>query len=245
MRYQYIISVVSHQQMHLVNLLLRDLEKLSLEDTLVIVRCNIPENIEPVETELNVHYVYNKSPYGFSKNHNLNFRLFSSKYFIVVNPDIRIHTHDVINKLSEYSSSVSDKYILSPVVLSLSGEIEDFARPFPSFFSMVKRVLFKEKYFEREFKNCTPISVDWTAGMFHFFPSDIYILLGGYDEKYFLYCEDADICLRGKRLSIETRVYPEVSVTHDAQRASKKSLKYFVIHLTSIIRFWCRLYTKT
>ena len=130
---------------------------------------------------------------GFSKNHNLNFKMFTSRYFIVVNPDIRIYSSNVFTGLAEYSSSVFDKYILSPIILSQSGSIEDFARPFPTFSKLVKRVLFRAKDFESEFKNSTPINVDWTAGMFQFFPSEIYSLLGGYDENYFLYCEDADI----------------------------------------------------
>ena len=243
-QFKYIISIVSHQQMHLVNVLLGDLEKLDLSNTLVIVRCNIPEVVEPIKTRLNVHIVYNEAQYGFGKNHNLNFKLFKCRYFIVVNPDVRVYGCNVFEELGNYSSSISDKYILSPIIISPSGSIEDFARPFPTFTKFIKRVLLRKKDFVAEFENYLPVSVEWTAGMFQFFPSCIYTLLGGYDEKYFLYCEDADICLRGKRLSIETQVYPKVSVTHDAQRASRRSLKFFLIHFTSYLKFWVRLYTK-
>ena len=52
----------------MVNVLLRDLEKLSLADTLVIIRCNTTETLKPIDSGLNVHFVYNEFHWIFKKS---------------------------------------------------------------------------------------------------------------------------------------------------------------------------------
>ena len=209
---------------------------------MIIVRSYTKETVDSNQTDLNIHFENNENEKGFASNHNLNFQLFSSKYFVVLNPDIRISGRDVFSDLADYSAEVKDQYILSPIIKSSTGKIEDFARPFPTISQFIKRLSQKLNYGKPQLEYNTPTNVDWTAGMFHFFPSKIYQLLGGYDERYFLYCEDVDICLRAKFLSIQTRIFPKVSVVHNAQRASRKSFRYFLIHLKSYCRLWKKIY---
>lgn len=47
-----------------------------------------------------------------------------------------------------------------------------------------------------------PTYVDWAAGSFLIFNAFFYSKLNGFNEKYFMYCEDIDICWRAKNTSI-------------------------------------------
>ena len=60
----------------------------------------------------------------------------------------------------------------------------------------------------------------------------------GFDERYFLYCEDLD--LSRKILTISKNVVIDMSVTvvHKHQRESSKSLKCFLIHLISLCKYF-------
>ena len=67
--------------------------------------------------------------------------------------------------------------------------------------------------------------------------SDFYFL-GGFDEKYFLYFEDVDLCYRARKQNLKTAEFRSVTVTHNAQRASHKKLSFFLMHLKSFLKFF-------
>jgi hypothetical protein len=86
--------------------------------------------------------------------------------------------------------------------------------------------------------NVDSISVDWIAGMFMLFPAAVFAKLGGFDEAYFLYYEDVDLCSRLRAQGREVLVSSGVSVIHDARRASHRNPKYLRWHLSSMLRFF-------
>jgi len=242
MKYKLVISIVSHGQMQMVNALLKDFAKFSFDSTVIIVRSNIEENIALVTTMLNVEHKRNNTIKGFAENHNKNYHVHECDYFVVINPDLRISDINIFNKFLRYSNHQKDQYILSPLVKASSGDIEDTARYFPTVSRILKKILFGAKGTHPISPKLGPNFVDWTGGMFHFFPSEIFIKLGGYDEKYFLYYEDVDICYRAGRESIYTCILTNVWITHIAQRDSHRDIKYFMIHLKSLLRFWSKFY---
>jgi GT2 family glycosyltransferase len=83
-----------------------------------------------------------------------------------------------------------------------------------------------------------PFSPDWVAGMFMLFCGDAFRRMGGFDEKYFLYYEDVDLCARIRLAGWRVAVCPTVTAIHDARRASHRSMRYFRWHLTSILRYF-------
>ncbi len=81
-------------------------------------------------------------------------------------------------------------------------------------------------------------SPDWIAGMFMLFPRSVFEELHGFDERYFLYYEDVELCARLALAGYKRLVCSDVTVVHDARRSSHGSLRYAVMHLKSIIRFF-------
>jgi GT2 family glycosyltransferase len=74
--------------------------------------------------------------------------------------------------------------------------------------------------------------------MFMLFRADAFRAAGGFDEAYFLYYEDANICWRlgaaGKRVLFE----PRTEVVHDARRRSRRDPAHARHHLASALRFF-------
>jgi len=230
--------------MEMVNALIKDFEKLNLENFIILVRSNTFEDFPLIDTELNIEHIRNKLIKGFAKNHNTNYQLYKSDYFAVINPDLRISDPDIFETFINHAYQTEQKYILCPAVKAPNGSFEDTVRNFPTVTHILKKLLFGEKNAYQVQTFSDPTLVDWAGGMFHFFPSKIYDNLGGYDEKYFLYYEDVDICFRAKRKSIKTYILPYVTVFHDAQRKSHRDLKYLSIHCKSLFRFWKKFYFR-
>jgi N-acetylglucosaminyl-diphospho-decaprenol L-rhamnosyltransferase len=93
------------------------------------------------------------------------------------------------------------------------------------------------------YKSATDSSVfypDWVAGMFMLLKSSTYENLEGFDEKYFLYYEDIDLCLRSWRAKSSVIVSKNVSIVHKAQRDSHANLGFFILHLKSMCRFFVK-----
>ena len=74
--------------------------------------------------------------------------------------------------------------------------------------------------------------------MFLLFPRASFEALGGFDQRYHLYCEDVDICARVRLQGHDVVLCPRAKVIHHAQRSSHGSFKYFRWHLTSIARLF-------
>ena len=61
---------------------------------------------------------------------------------------------------------------------------------------------------------------------------------GGFDERYFMYSEDAELCLRLQLAGGRIRQVADARVMHAAQRASRRSWQHFRWHVTSLLRYW-------
>lgn len=232
------ISVVSHLQIGLVAQLLGDLEERCQNSRFeLILTLNLDEALPfALDTfSYPIKLVRNTMPMGFAANHNQAFAHATGRYFCVVNPDIRLSS----DPFSALLASLSDSSVgvVAPVVLGENGDVEDSARRFPSPLTILCKL----------FGRCggpdyaiddAPIYPDWVGGMFMLFPRGIFKRLGGFDERYFLYYEDVDICGRLRLLGHEVLVCPQVKVIHLAQRSSHQSFRYFLWHLRSMIRFF-------
>ncbi|MCX7086164.1 MAG: glycosyltransferase family 2 protein [Methylococcales bacterium] len=232
------VSIVSHGQASLVSNLLQDIEQykedLSLE---VILTVNIEEPLPFIIDNFSypIKIIRNNTPLGFGANHNQAFKYASGLFFCVLNPDIRFNINPfsiLINKLNVDSIGV-----IAPLVLSPNNEIEDSARKFPTPFRILCKALGERKGSDYIIDNDS-IYPDWVGGMFMLFPRKIFEQIRGFDERYFLYYEDVNLCARLRLLGYDIMLSPQAKVFHHAQRTSHANLKYLRWHLTSMLRFF-------
>jgi N-acetylglucosaminyl-diphospho-decaprenol L-rhamnosyltransferase len=231
-----VISIVSHGQLALICDLLRDLQNLEIFENSIILTINIPEDLSALECfqDLPISIIQNEHPKGFGENHNTAFLASECDFFTIVNPDIRLKEFDRATLLAPFFDP--DVGAVAPVVLSPAGHTEDSARRFPSLARLIKRTVFGRR--EPDYaKRDDPMYVDWVAGMFVTYRSTAFERVGGFDTRYFMYMEDADICLRLQRAGWRTVLQPACSVVHDAQRASRRSIRHLRWHLASAFRF--------
>lgn len=236
---QLSISVVSHAQASLLEALLEDLERISTGVPFeVILTVNAPETLTFNSSDFSfpIRIIENTSPKGFGANHNAAFKIAVGAWFCVINPDIRL-PQSPFNVLIQHQREV-ESGIIAPAVVNSSGLIADSVRKRPTIFNLTGRVLGISDASYRFRIGDASFPVDWVAGMFMLFRSDAFQAVGGFDEAYFLYFEDADICMRLWRSGRMVLVCPQAVVVHDAQRSSHKNFRYFKWHLASMVRFF-------
>lgn len=229
------MSVVSHGQSAMVNRLLIDLEGCQGIVKIVITQNTPTDDFQvPASLQSRTLVIRNDHVKGFGQNHNTAFKHCDSACFCVINPDIRLQEDPFTALLEELAPAPIG--LVTPLIINSSGQVEDSARKFPTPWGLGLRALKLDRgtYTVRN-ANLHP---DWVAGMFMLFKSDDFRKLQGFDEGFFLYCEDTDICLRLANQGRITLLTPKVRAIHDAQRNSHRRLEYLAWHLGSLWRLW-------
>ncbi|MDP9604541.1 UNVERIFIED_ORG: GT2 family glycosyltransferase [Variovorax paradoxus] len=223
------ISIVSHGQLALVLPLLEQLDRHShaVIDK-VLLTLNIPEAdvLAGRSWGFEVERIENASPKGFGANHNQAFERCDTDWFLVLNPDIRFD-NDVLSPL--LAQAAADAGLLTPRILE-PGKTEP--EPHRALLTPLEIVGRKKPGYVR------PTVPAWIPGLFMLFRSEAYRQVGGFDEKFFMYGEDFDICARTRLAGWKLQVGENLLARHDAQRESHRSRKYLYWHVTSLLKVW-------
>ena len=224
------VSVVSHGQAEIALAFLRSLAVVApgLVSQLVYTR-NLPEPELPSLGLDGIDLVVldNPRPRGFGENHNAAFARCSRPFFCVVNPDILLPA-DPFGALLQCLEDPG-LGLVAPVVTTPALVVENTAR---ALYTPVELIRQKLRPSNRGSE------ADWLAGMFLLFRSEAFRDIGGFDEGYFLYIEDVDICTRLRLAGWRLAQCQACSVIHDARKQSHRSLKYTSWHIAGMLRYW-------
>ena len=201
----------------------------------LLERCVVTHNLPALALEpppggwpFPVVELFNPVPIGFGANHNRAFMHCNSAYFCVLNPDVELASPQIWEQLMR-DVSVPGVGLAYPRVLNPDGTTQDNEREAVTPAALLRRHLLRQG----------TRRIDWVSAAFWLVPASVYRRLGGFDARYFMYCEDVDFCLR-LRLQGLTLRRTEVSVVHDASRGSRRQLRHFVWHVCSLLRLWVR-----
>jgi N-acetylglucosaminyl-diphospho-decaprenol L-rhamnosyltransferase len=227
-----VFSVISHNQANLVkNLIISSENNLKHPKKNFQFRLikNIPEDLKLDITNLNVRITENLFPKGFGHNHNNVFSNDEPDYFFVVNPDIVFSTKfSIDNFINDMIKNKLD--IASPKIYLNTGKLENNHRADITPISLLRKIFgFKENSEKK-----------WLAGMFLVFNGKVFKELKGFDENFYMYVEDCDICMRATNQKYNIGILNNYSVIHFPQRKSNKNFKHFIWHLKSIIYYWIK-----
>jgi N-acetylglucosaminyl-diphospho-decaprenol L-rhamnosyltransferase len=239
------LSIVSHGHGAMLDRLLADIAAgAAASRARVVVTLNLAdEAFDPQRhAGLDLVVVRNERPRGFGANHNAAFRHCASRWFVILNPDLRWGAEDPLPALLRRAEAETGLGVLAPQVVGPSGAAEDSRR-----FNLTPASLFRRVFLGD--RNVSPPSdiarasspgpFFWLAGMFLLVDADAFRAIGGFDERYFLYCEDFDLCARMYLAGHAVAFHPGAQVVHAAQRDSHRSARHLRWHVASLLRAWC------
>lgn len=151
-----------------------------------------------------VTFIPSEENLGFSKANNLAAKQAKGENLLFMNSDT-LCKEDILPAMKE-ALSVSGVGLAGPRLLLADGKEQPASfGGFPTLFSIV---------FKGFGKDSSKEGPDWISGAALAIKSDLFHRLGGFDESYFMYFEDIDLCLRAKRLGYSTVIVDMVDVVH-------------------------------
>ena len=184
---------------------------------------------------------------GFGAAHNRVLPLLMSDYHAVVNPDI-VFEEDVLTKLSTYLDNDREAVLATPMILNTDGTPQAVPRVLPKrrymFAGQLERFggvfrKWRDAYTRRNETFTAPTPITFCTGCFMLWRTATLKELGGFDERFFMYMEDADLSRRGAVFG-KLMLIPQVTVTHAWEKASGKSARFLKIHLQSMRRYFAK-----
>lgn len=193
------------------------------------------ENLSFVEIGKNI---------GFGAAHNKIFNYEMGDYHFIINPDIEISS-DVLSGIADFMDENPDIALLMPRILNFDKTEQYLPKRKPSarylFLGRLAGIFkscaqIRDEYTRKNDKFDSVTDIDFCSGCFMCIRGEVFKALGGFDERFFMYLEDADLTLRAQSYG-RTVIAPQFEVTHMWDRSSAKKLKYFLIHLSSAFKF--------
>lgn len=180
-----------------------------------------------------VTFVANKENLGFAKACNQGMVLTRARHILLLNPDMRVEPETISSALA-YAEAHPEVGIFSARLLHEDGTEIRSVRRFPTFLSQLLIVLKLEKLFPKlnhwyhgdDLDLSKEQDVDSLRGAFFFIQEKALRVLGGLDERYFIWFEDVDYCRRAHKYGFIVRHVPSIRL-HDAIGRSFAQRKLF------------------
>jgi GT2 family glycosyltransferase len=243
-------SLVLYQsEPHQVRSCIHSILSSDLKVRLVVVDNSAQDQLCETASAAGGDYYFSGHNVGFGAGHNIAIRklLGESDYHLVLNPDVRFGPK-VLQALYQFMQRNPDVGLVMPRVLYPGGEEQGLCKLLPTpadllirrFGGPLGRTIFRAKmdrYLLRGVDLTTPRIVPSLSGCCMLIRTSLFQKVGLFDERYFLYMEDVDLCRRIGEVS-KTMYFPEVSVYHEYQKGSYHSWLLTKHHIKSAWKYF-------
>lgn len=187
---------------------------------------------------------------GFGSGHNKVISKIknTSDFHLILNPDVFFEPSIILDLIEELKKDKT-LALVSPKVVFPDGTHQYSCRRYPTVGELISR---RFSYFIPFFKPSTlkgiyydkdlnkPFYAAYLTGCFQLYNTADFVGLNGFDERYFLYMEDVDICKKIDVLGKNKLYYPKVSIVHVLKQGSLKKIPLFLRHLSSAIKYYIK-----
>mgnify|MGYP002624495518 FL=1 len=217
-----------------------------------------PESLEFLEKaheDKRLVLVRQQKNVGFGRGNNIGAKVAEGDYIFIHNPDVQVGEKS-IQQMVDYLEKHDDVGILGPQLVYSSGKVQESCRRHMGFFDLVlnrtflgRLPVFKrrvKRYLMEDFDHSKVQEVDLLTGAAMMIPKKVWQDVGGFDERYFLFMEDFDLCREVAKAGYKILYYPEAKLEHYQKRLSQGSSflktlrkKVFWLHVSSALKyFW-------
>ena len=202
-----------------------------------------PKLKELIPKDSRIQYEHNGANLGFGKAHNIVIEKVKSlsQYHIILNPDIYYTNPNTLQTLDNCFKEDSTVGAIMPKVIYPNGETQWVAKLLPSPIDLIARrflPFLANKQFDLSFTGYkTKMNIPFISGCFMIVRTSVLEEIGGFDDRFFMYCEDIDLSRRIHK-KYQTLLLPEVEVIHHHAQESYKSKKLLKTHIQSAIKYF-------
>ncbi|MFZ2464921.1 MAG: glycosyltransferase family 2 protein [Caldibacillus thermoamylovorans] len=247
-----VISIVTYNSSHIFEVLDKLKEEFGFDNNIRVAIFDnhstkeYREHLKQYEDFADITFYHENNGFGFG--HNANLLHSNEDYFLIFNPDI-IVTKDSLYEMLHLMETDQSISLLVPKVLNEDGSIQHLMRRRVTVFDYALRFIpfdFVKKLFAkrlatyecRDIPQDRLVDINIGSGCFMLIRGDIYKEINGFDERYFMYFEDTDLCLMLKKRNRRVVYTPFSFVVHFYERGSHKNWKLFKIFVKSMVKFF-------
>ncbi len=170
-----------------------------------------------------VKLIENKENEGFAKGVNRGAEHAKGDIILFLNSDAKVEKNSGFVHALELLEKDKKAAIVGGKLLNVDGSIQ---RSFSSFYhvpQVLSMLFFGDKMETKSHHVKSEKEVDWVSGGFLFIKKDVFDRVKGFDEAFFMYIEDMELCFRVKKLGYKILFDPQASVIHIGQGSSNRS----------------------
>lgn len=180
----------------------------------IVVNNDEQEYLKDVSVQFpQIKIINHQKNIGFGAGCNLGAKSAQGEVLLFLNPDTEIKDGNIIKVVDKFKEN-SNVAVIGPKLLTEEGEIQWWcAGKEVTLKQIVKNnfgVVESKKIWETE----KEIFTDWVSGTAIALRKKIFMEVGGFDEKFFMYLEDEDLCRRIRSSGHKVLFCPEVAVLH-------------------------------
>ena len=183
---------------------------------------------------------------GFGSGHNSVLPQLHSQVHFILNPDIQL-TADTLSDLADWMARHPGVVMARPGLQFPDGREQRLPLRRCSVRAMVYRQLpflhfwakHNERYLMADKDLTRPTEIEFCTGSFSAVDTAVFRAVGGFDEKYFMYVEDADLTQK-MRTKGKAYLVPQYTAIHAWHRAAHRSLRPFLWQCRSLVRYFCK-----
>lgn len=194
-----------------------------------------------------IRFIESSGNCGYGRGNNLASRHAQGEFLLIMNPDNTLPA-DALEKMLSFIHTHPDCGIVGPALVYPDGSVRPSARHFPGIRDLLSKRLHPHEW-HAKYRASMPldagaIEVDWLVGACLLIPKKVFDELKGFDERFFLFFEDIDICRRVKMKGKKIFYLPSIHVLDRKQRLSEGGLlspifkKTTRIHVVSAVKYF-------
>ncbi len=197
-----------------------------------------------------IEYLAIEENIGFGSGHNKIIKFIEnvSKYHLILNPDVKFKQDVIPNLILELEKN-SNISMIAPKVIFPNGEHQYSCRRYPTPFELiVRRFGVLKPYFANTVKKgeyrdidlSKPFSPEYITGCFQVYKTSDFVKMEGFDNRYFLYMEDVDICRKIDKIGKKKLYDPNEQIIHVLKKGSSKKIRLLFFHISSAIKYFLK-----
>lgn len=177
-------------------------------------------------------FVRRETNEGMGRSTNFGATYVDADYYFILNPDTRLTDPDLLDRCVMYAETHPNVGIIAPRIFNFDGTRQDTCRRFPRWYQpLVQRTplgqttwgrTYANQFLMHDFDQQTERPVEWVQGSAMFIPKHVWNKLQGFDERYWLYFEDIDLCRSVWDSGYSVMYVPTLTIQHAFGRASAK-----------------------
>jgi GT2 family glycosyltransferase len=224
-------------------------------EVIVVDNASSDSSADCVEGEFpQINVIRNDKNLGFARAANQAIIMARGDLIMLLNPDTVVHDK-TIDRLVAFASEHPDIGIIGCKIVNEDGTLQHSCRRFPTpvvglfrntfLGRLFPHNRFTTRYLMDDWDHENIREVDWVSGACMVIRREALSEIGVLDERYFMYCEDLDLCFRAHNAGWKIFYYPRAIVTHRKGAASDQAqVRCIITFHKSLYKFFCKYFSR-